>query len=244
MLRRFVPKTQADWDEALSMRARFGTDPRITGPVNAVIDDVRKRGDAAVEEAARKFDQVPFGREKFRLSDVEWDALAAKCPRETVAALELAASRIETFHKAHLPASTRVEHPGAVLEQRVVPLSAVLCYAPGGRASYPSTVLMTAVPARVAGVKRVCVTSPAKGTDDISPAIAAAARIAGAHELWRIGGVQAVAACRRWQALRWARARSRAWTRWWGRATPSSPRRSVCSRARSASTASRARPKC
>jgi histidinol dehydrogenase len=193
MLRRFVPRTRADWDEALSMRARFGTDPRVTGPVSTVIDDVRRRGDAAVEEAARRFDLVPFGREKFRVSDVEWDSLAAKCPRETVAALELAAARIEAFHRAHLPASTRVEQPGAVLEQRVVPLSAVLCYAPGGRASYPSTVLMTAIPARVAGVKRVCVTSPAKGADDLSPAIAAAARIAGAHELWRIGGVQAVA---------------------------------------------------
>lgn len=193
VLRRMLAKTSRDWDEALSWRARFGTDPRITGPVQAVIDDVRARGDDAVEAAAKRFDQVPFGREKFRVSSVEWDALAAKCPADVVKALELAASRIETFHRAHLPASSRVEHPGAVLEQRIVPLSAVLCYAPGGRASYPSTVLMTAIPARVAGVKRVCVTSPAKGTDDLSPAIAAAAKIAGAHELWRIGGVQAVA---------------------------------------------------
>ncbi len=193
MLKRRQPRTPADWDEALSWRARLGSDTRVTEAVAGVIADVRTRGDAAVHAAAAKFDGVPFGPERFRVSDSEWSALAERCPGRVVQALELAAERIEEFHRAHRPLPTRLESRGARLEQRIVPLSAVLCYAPGGRASYPSTVLMTAIPARVAGVGRVCVTSPAKGSDDLAPAIAAAARLAGAQELWRIGGVQAVA---------------------------------------------------
>jgi histidinol dehydrogenase len=193
VLRRLEPKTPAEWDAALSWRARLGSDQKVTDAVSGVIADVRARGDEAVLAAATRFDGVTFGVEGFRVSAAEWKALADRCAPKVVAALELAASRIEAFHTAHNPKPTRLAGDGAVLEQRIVPLSAVLCYAPGGRASYPSTVLMTAIPARVAGVSRVCVTSPAKGTEDLSPAIAAAARLAGAHELWRIGGVQAVA---------------------------------------------------
>ncbi len=194
MLRRLAPKTTVDWAEALALRARLGADAKVTEAVGKLVADVRARGDAAVRDAARRFDGVDFTRVSMRVAGAEWEALAAKCPREVVEALAFAAGRIEAFHRAHAPASTRLENAGAVVEQRIVPLEAVLCYAPGGRASYPSTVLMTAVPARVAGVGRVCVTSPAKATADISPAIAAAAKIAGADELWRLGGVQAMAA--------------------------------------------------
>jgi histidinol dehydrogenase len=194
VLRQLEPRTAADWDQALSWRAQLGSDVRVTQAVAAIIEDVRSRGDAAVHAAAAKFDQVPFGPDRFRVSETEWNSLANACPKPVVAALELSARRIESFHRAHRPQATRVSDNGATLEQRIVPLGAVLCYAPGGRASYPSTVLMTAIPGRVAGVGRVCVTSPARGGQDISPAIAAAARIAGAHELWRVGGVQAVAA--------------------------------------------------
>lgn len=193
MLRRLNLTTSADWNELLSLRARFGFDPKVTSATHQVIEDVRARGDEAVLDAARRFDQVTFGVERFRVGADEWAELAARCPPEVVEALKLAASRIETFHRAHLPIPTKIVREGARLEQRIVPLGAVLCYAPGGRASYPSSVLMTAIPARVAGVGRVCVTSPAKGSEELSPAIAAAAKIAGAHELWRIGGVQAVA---------------------------------------------------
>lgn len=194
MLRRLRPRTAAEWDEALSYRARFGVDERVTPVVARLVADIRARGDEAVHEASAKFDGITFGAERFRVSESEWDALAARCPEDTRRALELAARRVEAFHTAHKPLPTRLDGEGAVLEQRIQPMGAVLCYTPGGRAVYPSTVLMTAIPARVAGVGRVVVTSPAKGDSDVSPAIAAAARIAGAHELWRIGGAQAVVA--------------------------------------------------
>ncbi len=194
MLRRMTLQTKADWTEALSLRARLGGDLKVTEAVLHLISAVRTRGEAAVKDAARRFDGVDFAQRPMRVSAAEWETLATGCPREVADALSFAAERIERFHRAHAPAPTRVETDGAILEQRIVPLDAVLCYAPGGRASYPSTVLMTAIPARVAGVKRVCVTSPAKGAGDVSPAIASAAKIAGADELWRIGGAQAVAA--------------------------------------------------
>lgn len=194
MLRRLRPRSAAEWDEALSYRARFGVDENVTPVVAKLVADIRARGDLALHEASAKFDRIPFGPERFRVSQEEWDALAAKCPAPTLDALKLAAQRIEAFHTAHKPNPTVLTADGAVLEQRIQPLGAVLCYSPGGRAVYPSTVLMTAIPARVAGVARVVVTSPAKGDDDISPAVAAAAKLAGAHELWRIGGAQAVAA--------------------------------------------------
>lgn len=194
MLRRYRPRDEAGFREALAARAQFGDDHRVTGAVEGLIADVRARGDLAVSEAVSRFDGARLSSDRFRVSDAEWDALAEKCPGEVRAALQLAAERIVAFHRAHKPQTTRVEGPGTVLEQRIVPLGSALCYAPGGRATYPSSVLMTAIPARVAGVKRVCVTSPAKGDQDVSPAIAAAARIAGADELWRLGGVQAVAA--------------------------------------------------
>lgn len=194
MLRRLRPQTAAEWDEALSYRARFGVDEKVTPLVARLIADIRERGDAAVHEASAKFDGITFGPERFRVSQDEWDALAAKCPEPTLRALELAARRVEAFHAAHKPTAVRMDADGAILEQRIQPLNAVLCYTPGGLAVYPSTVLMTAIPARVAGVARIVVTSPAKGDNDISPAIAAAAKLAGAHELWRIGGSQAVAA--------------------------------------------------
>lgn len=193
MVRRLVPRSAAEWEAALALRARLGSDRKVTDAVDRLVADVRARGDEAVLDAARRFDAISFTPERFRVSESEWDALAAQCPPAVRSVLELAAARVRTFHEAHRPQSTRVEGGGAVLEQRIVPLDAVLCYAPGGRAVYPSTVLMTAVPARVAGVGRVVVTSPAKGEGDVAPAIAAAARIAGAHELWRIGGAQAVA---------------------------------------------------
>lgn len=194
MLKRLNPKTKEDWAAALELRARLGGDERVTRAVSEVIAAVRARGDEAVHEAAVRFDGVSFGPERFRVSEADWDRLAAACPPDVSEALELAAARIRAFHELQLPATAWIEEDGAHLELRPIPLDSVLCYAPGGRASYPSTVLMTAVPARVAGVPRVVVTSPAKGDEDISPAIARAARIAGAHELWRIGGVQAVAA--------------------------------------------------
>lgn len=193
LIRRLPLATPADWAHALSFRARLGSDPKVSDATRAVIDDVRAKGDAAVAAATARFDGNERGPAGFRVSDAEWDALAAQCPDEVRSALEFAAKRIRSFHELQLPATVWSEDGGAFLELRPVPLRSVLCYAPGGRAVYPSSVLMTAIPAKVAGVARVAVTSPAKGSDDLSPAIAAAARIAGADELWRIGGVQAVA---------------------------------------------------
>lgn len=193
-LRRFALSVPADRRKAIALRGRLGHDPEVTHAVANVIATVRTGGDEGLRALVARFDGASLEPARFRVSDAEWDALAAACPAEVREALVLAAGRISEFHAAQRLPEVRLAAAGAVVEQRTVPLASVLCYTPGGRASYPSTVLMTAIPARVAGVGRVVVTSPAKGASDVSPAIAAAAKVAGAHELWRIGGAQAVAA--------------------------------------------------
>lgn len=193
-LKRFDISTPAGFADALSARGVIGEDPVLSQRVAEVVQGIRERGDKALAEFVARFDSEELQVERFRVSGQEWDALAAACPKEVREALEFAALRIRAFHEPQLPQGFRQESDGAVLEFRVQPLDSVLCYTPGGLASYPSTVLMTAIPAKVAGVSRVVVTSPAKGDGDVSPAIAAAAKIAGADELWRIGGSQAVAA--------------------------------------------------
>jgi histidinol dehydrogenase len=175
-------------EDALKLRERReAASTEIVAAVAGLIADVRARGDAAVLDAVRRFQGAEAGA--FAVADAEWDRLAAACPDPVRKALETAAARIAAFQGRQLPHGYQVDAAGARLELLVHPLDRVLCYAPGGRASYPSTVLMTAVPARIAGVQRVLVTSPR-----VTPEVAAAARIAGAHALYRLGGAHAVAA--------------------------------------------------
>lgn len=162
----------------------------VTGVVQGILADVARRGDAAVAEATRRFDGADLPSP--RLSEAALAALAASAPAGLLDILERAAANIRAFHAPQRP---RPFVLGAgLLEERILPLDVVGCYVPGGRAAYPSTVLMNVIPAKVAGVRRVCVATPPGPDGQIAPAIALACRIAGADDVYRMGGAQAVAA--------------------------------------------------
>jgi len=159
-----------------------------------IIADVRARGDAAVTEYTRRFDHVDTDATGLRISASERRAAAAKVPATQREALEFAAKRIENFHRELLPQDVDfTDYTGTRLGARYRPIDAVGVYVPGGTAAYPSSVLMNIVPAKVAGVKRIVMTVPTPH-GVLNPLVMLAAEIAGADEMWRIGGAQAVAA--------------------------------------------------
>jgi histidinol dehydrogenase len=166
----------------------------VDAAVAAIIADVVARGDAALVEYTRRFDRVSLNPERMRLSDDEIAAGTAAAPSDTVAALRLAAERIEDFHRRQLPSNIDyTDAAGVRLGQRWRPIAAAGLYVPGGTASYPSSVLMNAIPARIAGVERLVMAVPAPD-GVLNPLVLAAARLAGVDEIYRIGGAQAVAA--------------------------------------------------
>ncbi|HTQ15480.1 MAG TPA: histidinol dehydrogenase [Rhizomicrobium sp.] len=168
------------------------TDEDVAEAVRAIIAEVRARGDAALLDLTERFDKVRPAA--LRLTDAEIDAAAAQCPKDALAALDLAAKRIEAYHRRQLPSDASfTDSTGAMLGWRWTPLDSVGLYVPGGTASYPSSVLMNAVPAHVAGVARIAMVTPASG-GAIDPLVLAAARRAGVGEIYRVGGAQAVAA--------------------------------------------------
>ncbi len=166
----------------------------VTRKVAAILADVAKRGDAALIEYTRKFDHPEATVETLRISESEMEEAERQCAPELLEALGLACQRIEAYHRKQLPADVRYKDPeGITLGWQWRPIEAVGLYVPGGKASYPSSVLMNAIPARIAGVTRMVVAVPApKG--ELNPLVLAAARIAGIHEIYRIGGAQAIAA--------------------------------------------------
>jgi histidinol dehydrogenase len=166
----------------------------VNAVVRAIIDDVRARGDAALADYSKRFDGLDFALTSMRVSLEEIEAAFDAVDPKIIAALELAAQRIEKHHARQRPKDDLYEDDiGVGLGSRWTAIDAVGLYVPGGTASYPSSVLMNAVPARVAGVPRIVMVVPAKG-GEINPAVLAAARIAGVDEIYRIGGAQAVAA--------------------------------------------------
>jgi histidinol dehydrogenase len=170
------------------------TDENVDRVAADIVADVRARGDAAVLEYTRKFDKVETDAAGLRISDAERKAAAAKAPAAQREALAFAAQRIEAFHRALLPKDVDfTDATGTRLGARYRPLDSVGVYVPGGTAAYPSSVLMNIVPARVAGVGRIVMVVPTPG-GVLNPLVMLAAEIAGADEIWRIGGAQAVAA--------------------------------------------------
>ena len=166
----------------------------VTASVRAIIADVRARGDAAVTDYTERFDKVRLAPAQLRVTSDEIDAAVARCKRETLQALDVAAARIEAYHRRQLPHDERfTDGAGATLGWRWTALDSVGLYVPGGTASYPSSVLMNAVPARVAGVARIAMVTPASG-GALNPLVLAAARRAGVTEIYKVGGAQAVAA--------------------------------------------------
>ncbi len=162
--------------------------------VAAIIADVRARGDAALVELTRRFDRLDLTPETLAVSREEVDAAVAEVSAEDRAALELAAERIRAYHARQMPRDESWTDPeGATLGWRWSPVSAAGLYVPGGLASYPSSVLMNAVPAKVAGVGRLVIAVPTPG-GVVNPLVLLAARLAGVDEIYRVGGAQAIAA--------------------------------------------------
>ena len=160
----------------------------------AIVDDVAARGDAALLEATRKFDRLDLDASGLRVTPAEVEAAVAACDRDTVDALKFARDRIELFHARQLPKDDRfTDALGVELGWRWSAIEAVGLYVPGGTAAYPSSVLMNALPAKIAGVGRLVMVVPAP-EGRLNPLVLAAARIAGIDEIYRIGGAQAVAA--------------------------------------------------
>ncbi len=164
----------------------------VSGTVREIIADVKVRGDAAIKDYTSRFDD--YSPESFRVSDTFLAEKAAQCPENVKTALKLAAERIADFHQKQLPPNIDyTDQEGVKLGLNWVALSTAGIYVPGGRASYPSSVLMNALPAKIAGVERIVMTVPMPH-GEINPAVMAAAQIAGVTEIYSIGGAQAVAA--------------------------------------------------
>ena len=162
--------------------------------VRAIIANVMAQGDRALVELSRKFDQVDLDALGLHVSAVEIDAATSACEAAAVDALTLARSRIEAYHRRQLPSDDRfTDALGVELGSRWTAIAAVGLYVPGGTAAYPSSVLMNAVPAKVAGVPRIVMVVPAPH-GRLNPLVLAAARLAGVDEVYRVGGAQAVAA--------------------------------------------------
>ena len=183
---------EADFKALLG--AKREDSPDVDHIVAEIIADVRARGDVAVIELTEKFDRMAVTPEQLRFSADEISALVAQVPQAERVALELAAERIQAYHARQMPedASWTDEH-GAMLGWRWTPVSAAGLYVPGGLASYPSSVLMNAIPAKVAGVERLAITVPTPD-GQANPLVLLAAQIAGVDEIYRIGGAQAIAA--------------------------------------------------
>ena len=166
----------------------------VSDTVAGMLTDIRTRGDAALIELTAKFDRQQVKAENLQLSDAEIDAAASACSSETRTALELAAARITDFHVRQKPEDSRFRDAGGVeLGHRWTPVDAAGLYVPGGLANYPSSVLMNAIPARVAGVARVVMVVPTPD-GQVNPLVLVAARLAGVDEIYRVGGAQAIAA--------------------------------------------------
>ena len=177
-----------------ALNARNQTVGDVAPVVRTMIDAVRARGDAALVEYTAKFDRLTLTEHTLRISDDEIEKAHRNCNPKVADALAVAAERIRAYHQLQRPQNHRtIDKAGITLGWQYAPLESVGIYVPGGKASYPSSVLMNAVPAQVAGVERIVMVVP---TPDgiINPAILVAARLAGVSEIYRIGGAQAVAA--------------------------------------------------
>ena len=176
----------------LAMKREVAAD--VEAACRTIVDDVARRGDEALIEATRRFDRLELDASRLRVGADEIAQAVKSCDRETVAALELARERIGSFHRRQLPKDERfTDALGVELGWRWSAIEQVGLYVPGGTAAYPSSVLMNAVPAKVAGVDRLVMVVPSPD-GKLNPLVLAAAHLAGVSEIYRVGGAQAVAA--------------------------------------------------
>lgn len=193
-LRLDTSRASFDAEFAALLAAKRETDADVDAAVAAILAAVKTRGDAAVIEYTRRFDKLELTPETMRIPPREIAAAARRCAAETLTALRLAAERIEAYHRRQLPQDLDdVDAAGVRLGWRWRPLASVGLYVPGGTAAYPSSVLMNAIPAKVAGVERLVMVVPTPG-GALNPLVLAAAELAGIDEIYRIGGAQAVGA--------------------------------------------------
>jgi len=192
----FLTTSDAGFEAAFSalLGMKREDSPDVDAVVAGIIADVRDRGDAAVIELTARFDRLELTPETLAFSPAEIAAEVAKVGPEDRAALELAAARIRAYHSRQMPEDASwTDESGATLGWRWTPVSAAGLYVPGGLASYPSSVLMNAIPAKVAGVERLVIACPTPG-GVVNPLVLLAAQLAGVDTVYRIGGAQAIAA--------------------------------------------------
>ncbi|HEX3755681.1 MAG TPA: histidinol dehydrogenase [Rhizomicrobium sp.] len=181
-------------DFSALLHAKRDVEQDVAAVVRDIIADVKARGDAALIELTNKFDRSGVTQETLRVTPEEIEGAQARLSAPQHEALAVAARRIEAYHRRQLPSDEMfIDDIGAALGWRWTAVDAVGLYVPGGTASYPSSVLMNAIPARVAGVARIVMVTPASG-GAINPMVLDAARRAGVTEIYRVGGAQAVAA--------------------------------------------------
>src|ERR1700736_381666 len=191
-----LDNSSADFNEQfarfLGLKREAAAD--IESATRVIVDDVARRGDLALIEATRKFDRLDLDTGRLRVTPAEIDAAVKACDAATVEALQFARDRIESFHARQVPKDERFTDPlGVELGWRWTSIESVGLYVPGGTAAYPSSVLMNAVPAKVAGVGRVVMVVPSPD-GKLNPLVLAAADLGGVSEIYRVGGAQAVAA--------------------------------------------------
>jgi histidinol dehydrogenase len=183
---------EASFRALLAMKREVSEDVDLAA--KSIIEDVIARGDAALLDLTRRFDRLELTPATLAISAAEIEAAVSRCDRAALQALSLAHDRITAYHERQRPADDRhVDALGVELGHRWTAVEAAGLYVPGGTASYPSSVLMNAVPARVAGVPRIVMVVPSPD-GELNPLVLAAARLAGISEIYRIGGAQAVAA--------------------------------------------------
>ena len=192
----FLSTAEADFETRFKalLGAKRESDSDVDDVVAGIIKDVREGGDAALIALTARFDRLELTPETLAFSADEIDAAIATVPESEAEALELAAGRIRAYHARQHPADESwQDDTGATLGWRWSPVSAAGLYVPGGLASYPSSVLMNAIPARVAGVERLVIAAPTPG-GQVNPLVLLAARLSGVDTVYRIGGAQAIAA--------------------------------------------------
>ncbi len=172
----------------------LGLESKYAPAVLEIIENVRNFRDRAVFGYAKKFDRVELNSENVRVSEEEIEKAFQKVPQEVVEAIKFAVKRVKKFHQHQKENSYFVTEPGMILGQKVTPLDSAGIYVPGGKASYPSSVIMNAIPAKVAGVKKVVMITPAIGSLEVNPYALVAAKLSGVDEIYRVGGAHGVAA--------------------------------------------------
>jgi histidinol dehydrogenase len=191
-----LDRSSADFDERFGkfLSAKREVSADVEAAARAIVQDVATRGDAALIEATKKYDRLELDASGLRVTPAEIEAAVKVCDAPTLDALKFARDRIETFHRRQMPKDERfTDATGVELGWRWSAVEAVGLYVPGGTAAYPSSVLMNAVPATVAGVARLVMVVPSPG-GQLNPLVLAAAQLGGVSEIYRVGGAQAVAA--------------------------------------------------